>query len=176
MNRETPDPADGLEANGGARGYRRSGLGFRTRLTLGLMAAAVLPVAGFGIVVLLVVDTSRGDTTLDAAAPARRRGRRHVRGPARRAAGVGPQRAAAGDRASRRAACRRGTSATTLELPGDDEFSRLAESHNRLARILERRNRELRQILDALEATTLHERPEASWPGTPASARGRPSG
>ena len=48
-----------------------------------------------------------------------------------------------------------------LELPGDDEFSRLAESHNRLARDLGRRNRELRQIVVSLEATSLLERPDA---------------
>ncbi len=36
--------------------YRSSGLGFRTRLTMALVAAAVLPVAGFGIVVLVVAD------------------------------------------------------------------------------------------------------------------------
>ena len=48
-----------------------------------------------------------------------------------------------------------------LELPGDDEFSRLAESHNRLARDLGRRNRELRQIVVALEATSVTDRPDA---------------
>ena len=53
-----------------------------------------------------------------------------------------------------------GDLAVPLELPGDDEFSRLAESHNRLARILQRRNLELRRILDALEETTLREQPE----------------
>ena len=47
-----------------------------------------------------------------------------------------------------------------LKLPGDDEISWLAESHNRLASDLQRRNRELRGILDALEETTLRERPE----------------
>ena len=43
--------------------YGRSGLGFRTRLTLGLVAAAVLPLAGFGIVVLLVTGVGT-DTTV----------------------------------------------------------------------------------------------------------------
>ena len=138
---------------------RRSGLGFRTRLTLGLVAAAVLPIAGFGIVVLLVTGSGPGDSTIarvlmlaiavavvfavllaailasDLSAPLREIAR-------------AVERVSSGDLA------------TPLELPGDDEFSRLAESHNRLARILERRNVELRRILDALEETTLHERPE----------------
>jgi signal transduction histidine kinase len=48
-----------------------------------------------------------------------------------------------------------------VELPGDDEISRLAESHTRLARDLARRNTELRQLLDALQAITLEEPPLA---------------
>jgi len=39
-----------------------------------------------------------------------------------------------------------------VELPGDDEISRLAESQTRLARDLARRNTELRRLLDALQA------------------------
>ncbi len=54
-----------------------------------------------------------------------------------------------------------GDTVTRLELPGDDEFSRLAETHNRLARDLARRNRELRQVVVALEASSLNERPDA---------------
>ncbi len=54
-----------------------------------------------------------------------------------------------------------GDAVTRLELPGDDEFSRLAESHNRLARDLARRNRELRQVVVALESSSLNERPDA---------------
>ena len=46
-----------------------------------------------------------------------------------------------GDAARRVAA---GDLAIRLELPGDDEFSRLADSHNRLAADLGRRNQELR--------------------------------
>ena len=45
--------------------YRGSRLGFRARLTLALVAAAVLPVAGFGIVVLLAAGAgTTTDTTL----------------------------------------------------------------------------------------------------------------
>ena len=46
--------AHGVDAPGAGPGYRGSGLGFRARLTLGLIAAAVIPVAGFGLVVLLL--------------------------------------------------------------------------------------------------------------------------
>jgi signal transduction histidine kinase len=151
-------PAEEDRGDGGAA-YRRTGPGFRARLTLGLVAAAVLPVAGFGIVVLIVTGGAGSDTTLarvlllaitiavvlavllaallaaDLSAPLREIAR-------------AVERVSSGDLA------------TPLELPGDDEFSRLAESHNRLARVLERRNQELRRILEALEATTIHERPE----------------
>ncbi len=140
--------------------YRGSGFGFRTRLTLALIAAAVLPVAGFGIVFLLVTGMTESDTAVarvlllaiavsvvfavllaallaaDLGAPLRA----IARSVDQVSAGEDPGR---------------------LELPGDDEFSRLAESHNRLARDLGRRNRELRQIVVALEATSLLERPDA---------------
>jgi signal transduction histidine kinase len=53
-----------------------------------------------------------------------------------------------------------GDLATRIELPGDDEFSRLADSHNRLAADLARRNGELRLILDALARVTVSDRPE----------------
>jgi signal transduction histidine kinase/HAMP domain-containing protein len=140
--------------------YRGSGFGFRTRLTLALIAAAVLPVAGFGIVFLLVTGMTESDTAVarvlllaiavsvvfavllaallaaDLGAPLRA----IARSVDQVSAGEDPGR---------------------LELPGDDEFSRLAESHNRLARDLGRRNRELRQIVVALEDTSLLERPDA---------------
>ena len=156
----TADPADdGAGPADAGPPYRRPGLGFRARLTLGLVAAAVLPVAGFGIVVLLITGSAQGDTTLarvlllaiavavvfavllaailaaDLSAPLREIAR-------------AVERVSSGDLA------------VPLELPGDDEFSRLAESHNRLARILQRRNLELRRILEALEETTLREQPE----------------
>ncbi len=140
---------------------RSTGLGFRTRLTLGLITAAVLPVAAFGVVVLVVTGTGvEADATIarvlllaialtvvfavllaafiaaDLGAPLR-------------AIARSVDRVSAGDLT------------TPLDLPGDDEFSRLAESYNRLARDLERRNQELRRILVALESITLDERPEA---------------
>jgi signal transduction histidine kinase/HAMP domain-containing protein len=147
----TGDPGNGPA-------YRRSGLGFRARLNLGLLAAAVLPVAGFGIVVLLITGSSSSDTTLArvlllAVAVAVVFG---VLLAAFLASDLGaPLREIA--RAVERVSA--GNLATDLELPGDDEFSRLAESHNRLARVLERRNRELRRVLEALAETTLQDRP-----------------
>ena len=152
-------PAPGVEV-AGVPVYRSAGLGFRTRLTLGLIVAAVLPVLGFGIVVLLATGAA-GDASsnlmrvlLFAVAIAVVFA---VLLAAYLAADLGaPLRAIA--RSVERVSA--GDLATRLELPGDDEFSRLAESHNRLAGDLERRNRELRRILDSLGAVTLHERPE----------------
>jgi signal transduction histidine kinase len=154
------ETAAGTDA-GGLPVYRSAGLGFRTRLTLGLIVAAVLPVAGFGVVVLLVTgaaDDASSNVTralLFAIAVAVVFA---VLLAAVLAADLGaPMRAIA--RSVERVSA--GDLATRLELPGDDEFSRLAESHNRLAGNLERRNRELRRILEALEGITLRERPEA---------------
>jgi len=140
--------------------YRGTGLGFRTRLTLGLVAAAILPLAGFGVVVLVVTGAGNTDSTvfrvlLLAVAVAVVFA---VFLGAAIAADLGaPLRAIASsvDRVSS------GDLGAPLELPGDDEFSRLAESHNRLARDLQRRNTELRRILVALESITLDERPDA---------------
>ena len=146
------------EPAGSRPAYRRSGPGFRARLTLGLISAAVLPVAGFGIVVLVVTGFDQGgDTTvarvlLLAIAVAVVFG---VLLAAILAADLGaPLRQIA--RAVEQVSS--GDLTTPLDLPGDDEFSRLAESHNRLARVLERRNRELRRVLEALAETTLQER------------------
>ncbi len=140
--------------------YRGPWVGFRSRLTIALSAAAVLPVAGFGIVVLLIIGAEGPSyatisqilllavaiavavAILLAALLA------SDLGSPLRAIAASVDRVSAGDLDVR------------LELPGDDEISWLAESHNRLASDLQRRNRELRGILDALEETTLRERPE----------------
>jgi signal transduction histidine kinase len=99
------------DPTGDRAAWRGSGPGFRTRLTLGLIAAAVLPVTAFGLLTLSVDRVSAGDEP------------------------TGP------------------------EPTGDDEISRLAESQNRLARDLARRNGELRRLLGALQAITLEEPP-----------------
>jgi len=128
-------------------------LSFRTRLTIGLIAAAVLPLAFFGLPVLL--------DAMSRAAPG------EIPNVARllllaiaigalfavlisyllaadittplRAIAAAVERVSAGDLS------------TPIEMAGDDELARLADSHNRLAADLERRNRELGEILSAID-------------------------
>jgi two-component system sensor histidine kinase VicK len=124
-------------------------LSFRTRLTIGLVAAALIPLAGFGAVLLIVESPAQSATigrlllfvlvvaamiaillayllATDLTAPLR-------------AIAAAVDRTSAGDLS------------TPIIVPGDDELARLAESHNRLAADLERRNRELGRILEAIE-------------------------
>jgi signal transduction histidine kinase/HAMP domain-containing protein len=137
-----------------ARSWRLAGLGVQARLTLGLIAAAVLPITGFGLVALVLTGSATDPDgalsrlllfalavavviaillawrlTGDVTAPLAEISRAVAR-------------VSAGDLA------------TPIVLPGDDQFTRLADSHNRLATDLDRRNRELRHILAALEAST----------------------
>jgi signal transduction histidine kinase len=131
-------------------------MGFSTRLTLALIFAAVLPMTAFGLLVL-AVGAVVGGPAADAniarillfglaiavllavfvayllAADLTR--------PLRAIA-------AAVDRVSV------GDLSTPIRVGGDDELARLAESHNRLAADLERRNQELRRILVAIEGAS----------------------
>jgi len=125
-------------------------LSYRSRLTLGLMAAAVLPLAAFGVIALVahdvVVDTDTlGRVLLLTIVVAALIG--ILLAYLLSADLIGPLRAiaAAVDRVSA------GDLSTPIEVPGEDELARLADSHNRLAATLERRNRELGQILEAIE-------------------------
>lgn len=130
-------------------------MSFRARLTLGLVAGAVLPLAGFGIVLVAteVARTGELDSTLvrlvvfvlaaaiivavlfayllanNLTAPLR-------------AVSRAVERARAGDLSVR------------VEVAGEDELARLVESHNRLASDLERRNSELGRILLAIGETS----------------------
>jgi signal transduction histidine kinase len=129
-------------------------LGFQARLTAGLVLAAVLPITGFGIVALALTGSSAGADlslsrlllfalavgvvlamliayrlTSDLSTPLSEISR-------------AVERVAAGDLT------------TPIAVTGDDQFARLAESHNRLAADLDRRNQELRTILSALESGT----------------------
>ena len=128
-------------------------LSYRSRLTLGLMAAAILPLAGFGVVVLIAEGRIGPGETLG----------RILLFAIVTAAVIGvllayllaadlinPLRAiaAAVDRVSA------GDLSTPIEVPGEDELARLADSHNRLAATLERRNRELGRILAAIESAS----------------------
>ncbi|HET7472402.1 MAG TPA: ATP-binding protein [Candidatus Limnocylindrales bacterium] len=125
-------------------------LSFRTRLTIGLVAAALIPLAAFGTIVVLVDPAGQAPTTgrillfvlvmaavlaillayllaADLTAPLR-------------AIAAAVARVSAGDLS------------TPIAVPGEDELAQLADSHNRLAADLERRNRELGRILEAIEA------------------------
>jgi signal transduction histidine kinase/HAMP domain-containing protein len=53
-----------------------------------------------------------------------------------------------------------GDLSTRIVVPGEDELARLADSHNRLAGDLERRNRELGRILEAIERGSPRDSPE----------------
>jgi signal transduction histidine kinase len=128
-------------------------LSYRSRLTLGLVAAAVLPLAGFGMAVLIAETAGvRGETIgrilLFAIFIAGLIG--VLLAYLLAADLIGPLRAiaAAVDRVSA------GDLSTPIEVPGEDELARLADSHNRLAATLERRNRELGRILEAIESAS----------------------
>ena len=130
-------------------------LSFRTRLTIALIAAAVLPLAGFGVMVLILSATLSPDA-------AQTIGRLLLFAVAVGALFAvliayllaadltGPLRAitAAVDRVSA------GDLSTPILVSGDDELSKLADSHNKLASDLERRNRELGRILTAIESAS----------------------
>jgi signal transduction histidine kinase/HAMP domain-containing protein len=150
--------------------YRAGRVSYRARLTAALITAGVLPVLGFGAVTLLFVDTADPGATvarvlLLAVAVAVAFAlllalllASELSSPLR-AIASSVERAAAGEEP------------TSPELPGDDELSRLAESHSRLARDLARRTRELRRVLDIVESTTLREAPEQLASRAAASAR-----
>ncbi|HSG85135.1 MAG TPA: HAMP domain-containing sensor histidine kinase [Candidatus Limnocylindrales bacterium] len=133
-------------------------LSFRTRLTLALVAAGVLPVAGFGLAVLLAQPPTEDQTVArllifaivvavvlalllalllaaDLTAPLRA-----IAGAVERssAGGTGP----------------------ALQVTGDDELARLASLQTRLVEDLERRSREVRGILAALETMTPEQGPQ----------------
>lgn len=150
---DDPDPI-------GQRAFRTPGtrvplavsLSFRSRLLIGLVAAAITPLVVFGGVLFLlgraVDDATIGRLLLlvlviaamiaillayllaaDLTAPLR-------------AIAAAVERTSAGDLS------------TPIVLPGEDDIARLAESHNRLAADIERRNRELGLILTAVESTS----------------------
>ncbi len=131
-------------------------LSFRARLTLALIAAAVLPLALFGVIVLSTsltaggpeAESTVGRLLLLAIVVAALLGvllawliAADVTGPLRAIASA-VDRVSAGDLS------------TPIRVSGDDELARLADSHNRLAADLERRNRELGRILEAIEAAS----------------------
>jgi len=132
---------------------RPSGLSFRTRLTGALMLASLAPLAAFGIFVL-VLDVAIGGVSTDAnlarlllfgltiVAVFSILGSYVLVGDLTRPL---DDVAKAVDRVSI------GDLSTPIQIAGDDELARLADSHNTLAASLERRNRELDRILAAIE-------------------------
>jgi signal transduction histidine kinase len=145
----TPGPAPRMEPE-----RVGTGLSFRTRLTFALVAAAVLPLAAFGLALVAAVrllpDPELTVPRLLLLAVVFVALLAVLVAWALAADLTAPLRAiaAAVDRVSS------GDLATPIVVPGDDELSRLAESHNRLAAALERRNRELGRILAAIVATS----------------------
>jgi signal transduction histidine kinase/HAMP domain-containing protein len=123
---------------------------FRLRLTLAFIYAAVFPLAAFGVFVLTQITPGGPAVTiapalLFAIAAAAIVGvilalylAADLTAPLRRIAAAVE-------------AVSKGDLSTRIEVGGDDELARLADSHNRLAADLERRNRELRRILSAIE-------------------------
>jgi len=130
-------------------------MSFRARLTLALVAGALLPLTVFGLVLVVteVVRTGDLDTTLVqvvlfvlAAAIIVAVSFAYVltnnlTAPLK-AVSKAVERASAGDLSVR------------VEVAGEDELARLVESHNRLASALEQRNAELRRILMAIGETS----------------------
>jgi signal transduction histidine kinase len=148
---------EGADDGGGGFGLH---LSFRSRLTLGLIAAAVLPLATFGVAMLVVVP--REDPLADTLARALLLALviaallgtllAYLLG----ADMIGPLRdiATAVDRVAA------GDLSTPIEVAGDDELARLADSHNRLAATIERRNHELGTILEAIERASPRDGPK----------------
>jgi HAMP domain-containing protein len=150
-----------------------SRLSFRARLTAGLVAGSVLPLAAFGVVLVVteVARTGGLDATFGAVvmfvlaaavivavlfayllagsltAPLR-------------AVSQAVERTSSGDHSVR------------VEVPGDDELARLVESHNRLAGDLSRRNQELGRILLAIGQTSPRDGLERLVAHATRSARG----
>lgn len=131
------------------------GISFRARLTAGLIAGAVVPLAGFGAVLVAAefaraggLDSTLASLVLFALAAAIIVAvvfayflAGNLTAPLR-AISRAVERVSAGDLSAR------------VEVAGEDELARLVESHNRLAADLERRNRELGRILLAIGETS----------------------
>ena len=149
------------------------GASFRTRLTVALIAAAVIPLVAFGIVVLII-----GPSFESVAENSVARSGLIFAIAAVAAIAVVTAYALAGEltaplRSIARAVDRvsAGDLGTPIQVAGDDELARLAESHNRLAADLERRNRELGRILAAIDEVSPSDDVEALVVRSAADAR-----
>jgi signal transduction histidine kinase len=138
-------------------------LSFRSRLTLALLFTAIVPLAVFGVVVL-AIETILGDAGNDPTfaqilffALVILLAFSIVAAFAIATELLAPLRSvvAAVDRVAK------GDLSSPMQVAGDDELARLADSHNRLAADLERRNRELGRILTAIEEVSPQDDVEA---------------
>jgi signal transduction histidine kinase/HAMP domain-containing protein len=138
-------------------------LSFRSRLTLALLFTAIVPLAVFGVVVL-AIETFLGDATTGPTfaqilffALVILLAFSIVAAFALATELLAPLRSvvAAVDRVAK------GDLASPMQVAGDDELARLADSHNRLAADLERRNRELGRILTAIDEVSPQDDVEA---------------
>lgn len=147
-------------------------LSFRTRLTVALFAASALPLAVFALIVLVVGMTLGGPGTdpnvarvlLFAIAVIVAVAIFMSYGIADQLSAPLRSIAAAVDRVSA------GDLSTPIRVPGDDELARLADSHNRLAADLQRRNDELHRILAAIDHVSPRDDVEAIVDRTAAEA------
>jgi signal transduction histidine kinase len=128
-------------------------LSFRARLTLALLFAAIVPLVVFRVV-LLIIETVLSRAGIDPTfwqvslfALAITLAFAILAAFALSTQLLAPLRSvvAAVDRVSK------GDLRSPMQVVGDDELARLADSHNRLAADLERRNRELGRILAAID-------------------------
>ena len=147
-------------------------LSFRSRLTLALLFTAIVPLAVFGAVVLaveVILGRQGADQTFAQIlffALAILLAFAIVAAFALATELLAPLRSvvAAVDRTSK------GDLSSPIQVVGDDELARLADSHNRLAADLERRNRELGRILAALDEVSPRDDVEALVERTAAEA------
>jgi signal transduction histidine kinase/HAMP domain-containing protein len=139
-------------------------LSFRGRLTLALIASTILPVAILGLLALALGGSMAGGATdanvargllvfgiavVVAVSIVASYALADTLSRPLRSIAASVDRVSAGDLS------------TPIRVAGDDELARLAESHNRLAADLERRNRELRRILRAIDEVSPRDGVEA---------------
>ncbi|HET8785694.1 MAG TPA: ATP-binding protein [Candidatus Limnocylindrales bacterium] len=165
----TAAPTTGDDEHGPTRPPR---LSFRSRLTLALLFAAIVPLAVFGVVVLafeIILGRQGADQTFAQIlffALAILLAFAIVAAFALATELLAPLRSvvAAVDRTSK------GDLSSPIQVVGDDELARLADSHNRLAADLERRNQELGRILAAIDVVSPQDDVEALVDRTAADA------
>ena len=164
----TPAPASSDDE----RPARPPRLSFRSRLTLALLFAAIVPLAVFGVVVLafeIILGRQGADQTFAQIlffALAILLAFAIVAAFALATELLAPLRSvvAAVNRTSK------GDLSSPIPVVGDDELARLADSHNRLAADLERRNVELGRILAAIDEVSPQDDVEALVERTAADA------